>query len=240
MNEQLKLLVELQALDTKIIEKDRTTASAPDKISSFEKKIQSVATAFERRKEKLGSAKKKLKENERELDDIDERINKLKSRSTDIKTNKEYQALMSEIEGAERERYEHENGMLALMEKVEGENGLITDEEARAASEKSAVEAEMKQFEGEVAAMKKEIAALNEKRHGLKAAIDEDTYEQYMEALDSAGGLAVVAASGEICQGCNMHIPPQQFVEVRKNEEIIHCQQCRRILYYTDDVPETE
>jgi predicted nucleic acid-binding Zn-ribbon protein len=53
-----------------------------------------------------------------------------------------------------------------------------------------------------------------------------------MGLIESSGGIAVTEVKEEVCQGCNMNIPPQLYVEIKSNEEIIQCPQCRRILYY--------
>jgi predicted nucleic acid-binding Zn-ribbon protein len=50
--------------------------------------------------------------------------------------------------------------------------------------------------------------------------------------LEICAGLAVIEVKDEICQGCNMNIPPQLFVELKKNEEIYNCPHCRRIIFY--------
>ncbi|MEC4676888.1 MAG: C4-type zinc ribbon domain-containing protein, partial [Nitrospirota bacterium] len=81
----------------------------------------------------------------------------------------------------------------------------------------------------------KELNALMEERDRLSASIEPDIYKTYMTLLDSGNGLAVTTAKDEICQGCNMNMPPQLFVEIRNNEEIIQCPQCYRILYYPEE-----
>ena len=49
-------------------------------------------------------------------------------------------------------------------------------------------------------------------------------------------GVVVVEARGESCSGCFMSIPPQIFVNVKKNAEIITCPNCQRILYYKEAI----
>ena len=80
----------------------------------------------------------------------------------------------------------------------------------------------------------KELLPLKEARTKIVDAIDDDMYKQYVDLFESYGGIAVAEVKEEICQGCNMNIPPQLFVEIKKNEEIFQCPQCRRILYYKD------
>lgn len=235
MNEQLRLLVELQKLDTEIIGKSRIIQGAPGKISSFEKKLKAVEAEFEKKRSELGSVKKKLKDRELELESINDKIEKLKTRTADIKTNKEYQAHVKEIEAADAEMHEFENEVLVFMEKLDSVDRTIGAEQHKAEEQKQAVQKEMRDFEEGVRRMEVDISALNDNRSAHKASIDEEIYEQYMEALDFGEGTAVVAAGRETCQGCNMRFPPQQYFEVKKNKEIIHCPQCKRILFYVEE-----
>jgi len=39
-------------------------------------------------------------------------------------------------------------------------------------------------------------------------------------------------ARDEVCQVCRIHIRPQIFTEVKRNDEIRYCESCHRILYY--------
>ena len=58
---------------------------------------------------------------------------------------------------------------------------------------------------------------------------------QYLILIEACNGVAVIEVKEEICQGCNMNIPPQLFVEIKKQEEMLNCPQCRRLLYYKNN-----
>ena len=91
--------------------------------------------------------------------------------------------------------------------------------------------------ETEKAELEKELVTLKKLRAGVVEATDSDVYDQYIMLLEIYHGHAVSEVREEICQGCNMNIPPQLFVEIKKNEDIYHCPQCRRILYYRESTP---
>jgi len=71
-----------------------------------------------------------------------------------------------------------------------------------------------------------------QKKVKICISIDKDVYNQYVQLMESSNAIAVIEAKNEVCQGCNMNIPPQLFVEIKKNDTIINCPQCRRILFY--------
>src|SRR4030043_50165 len=170
MNEQIKCIVELQRIDSNILDRKHMMDVIPSKITKAEQPLKESRLALDKTKQRLGSLEKKKRDKEDELDGINEKIKKLKARIAEIKTNKEYQAHLKEIESVEKERYTVEDEILFVMEEIDASSKEIETE-----------------------------------------------------------------AKEEICQGCNMNIPPQLFVEIKKNEEIINCPQCRRILYYKNN-----
>ncbi len=235
MNEQLRLLVDTQKLDTQIIDRQRHIEKIPLRISSMEKPLAEARLNLEARKKRFEEAKKKRRGKESDVDSISEKIEKLKGRTPQIKTNVEYQALLKEIEAAEREKFAAEDEILELMELVDRESIELKGAEAGLGAEEERAAELKRELEAEVREAQKGVEALKEERAGLVEGIEGDLYRQYMDLLQTKEGLAVVEVRAEVCQGCNMNIMPQLFVEIKKNEEIFHCPQCRRFLYYPEE-----
>ncbi|MEW6586632.1 MAG: C4-type zinc ribbon domain-containing protein [Nitrospirota bacterium] len=235
MNEQLKNLIELQEIDREIIDMNRLIGSIPAKFEEAQIPLKESQQSFQAVRQKLDSLEKKKRDRERQLDDVGEKIGRLKARTSEIKTNKEYQALLSEIEAVEKERYAAEDEILVIMEEMENASRLAEAEEVRLKVEQEKIDAVKKNFEAEKAAYEQDLARMKAVRSEAARSIDEELYVEYIELIETHMGQAVTEARGEICQGCNMNIPPQLFVELKKNEEIIHCPQCRRILYYKNN-----
>lgn len=234
MQEDIRLLIELQETDSVIIRKKNIVDSLPSKLSSAEKSFKEFQSLYEKENAKCDLFEKKKKDREREIEDTNERIKKLKARAAEIKTNKEYQAHLKEIETIEKERYAIEDEILSIMEAIEAAAKEVKAEEIKLRAEKGKVEAFRKEVEKEIAEAEKELEDLKVRRIAIADKIDSDAYGNYMSLLEKCNGLAVVEARDEICQGCNMNIPPQMFVELRKNAEIIQCLQCERILYWKE------
>ena len=235
VKEQLEQLIALQQIDLQILEKKRTIAEIPTRIVQEELPLKEAQAALEAVKQQTVDLEKKKRDKEREIDDINERINKIKTRIAEIKTNKEYQAHLKEIESAEKERYAVEDNILTLMEEIDAASREVSAKESGALERKKEIEALKKKLEEEVAEAEKELVPLQEKRSQLVATIENDVYNEYIKLMESCNGVAVTKAKDEVCQGCHMNIPPQLFVEIKKNEEIINCPQCRRILYFRND-----
>lgn len=233
MIEELKNLVELQHIDSEIVKKTKLIEEIPRKISSFEISLKEIRMTFEKIKQKYASIEKAKKDKERTLDEINEKIKRLKARTSEIKTNKEYQAHLKEIESTEKQTRSVEDEILSLMETLDDVQKELKAEEEKVKIE----EAKLKEFEktlmNEAEGTKREIDKLKARRFEIVRKINPEIYKLYISLLETKGGLAVAEARDEVCQGCNMSISPQLYVEIKRNEEIRQCPQCHRILYWS-------
>jgi hypothetical protein len=232
LERNLSLLINLQKFDSLILEKQAIIEGIPTKISEVEGPFKKAQAVLDKLKQGSESLEKKRRDKERELDDINEKIKKLKTRTTEIKTNKEYQALLKEIETAEKERNAAEDEILNFMEEMENSSKQVKLEESKLKTEKDKLDVYREKLRGEVSDAEKELLTLREERSIIVTSIDKELYTFYMSLIETGNGLAIAEAKEEVCQGCNMNIPPQLFVEIKTNEEILQCPQCRRILFY--------
>ena len=80
------------------------------------------------------------------------------------------------------------------------------------------------------------MKAAEQHRNEMASGVEPSILTQYRKLLISKSGSAIAEARGESCSGCYMSIPPQVFVNVKKNESIIACPHCNRILYYKETI----
>jgi predicted nucleic acid-binding Zn-ribbon protein len=226
----------LQRKDSLILEKRRFIDKVPMRIFEVDEPLKQAKRELDNMKKKNEIASQKKREKEIALSEAQEKIRKMKARVSDLKTNKEYQAYQKEIEASEKEIFTIEDMILQFMEEVDVVSKELREKEAGVNAEIEKMNVFKKELDAEVAKHEKELDALKEERVGTVARIDPDIYNTYMTLLrDSGDGVAVTTARNELCSGCDMHIPPQLYVEIRKNEEIIQCPQCRRILYASEE-----
>ncbi len=235
MKDLIKSLVTLQEIDTRIFEKRFFIDKVPLRIYEVDEPLKQAKAELEKMKQKTEALSKKKREKEQSLEGTNEKIRKMKGRVSEIKTNKEYQAHLKEIETSEKEITAIEDEILTVMEELDAALRQQKEKEEKVNREVEKINAFKKELDREVEEYEKELASLKEERAKLVASIEPDVYRRYMTLLKTGGGVAVTPAKNELCTGCNMQIPPQLYVEIRKNEEIIQCPQCLRILYYSED-----
>jgi predicted nucleic acid-binding Zn-ribbon protein len=230
--EELGRLVELQRLDSEIAEIEAAAAAIPGQIREMEEQLLRARTALDTAKAEMEKMQKLRRQKERELEEVIGDLKKRQSRLYEIKTNQEYSAVLKEIEGLKQKVSTVEEDVLLLLDQIEGavkavahQEGTVGVKQAEFLREKQKREAELRELQGR-------LAALQATRKGQSRGVESSLMQQYLRLLKSRAGLAVAPASGGSCEGCHVALTPQLYNEVRRNEEILTCERCGRILYW--------
>lgn len=232
MNEQLRLLIELQEVDSSILSIAEKIESLPARLDKSRAHLKETTTSLQNIKTMYEELNRKKKDKEFELDEIQERIKRLKEKSSEIKTNKEYEAHLKEIDNYTKKKTQIEDELLRHMEELEGLTDALKTEESKVKK----VEEEFKKHERildeEKKALYKEMEFYKTRRKDFVTRVDEELYEHYMNLLKKFEGLAVVPVENEVCLGCNTNIPPQLYNDIKEDKDIYTCYYCKRFLYY--------
>jgi predicted nucleic acid-binding Zn-ribbon protein len=236
MDEQLNLLIGLQEIDTVIRSLIARKNQLPDMLAALDRRRAESRENLDTVTESLQAAQKNKRDRDQDLESGIQKVEKLKARTAEIKNNKEYQALLKEIETAEQENKAVEDEILVLMEKIDAAAAAIVTAEKHSLEEEAKIAAEQKEHESAIAKVGEELKVAEQERQEMISRIDPSVAARYQRLLRSTSGNAVVEVRGESCSGCFMSIPPQVFVNVKKNENITSCPQCGRILYYKEAI----
>lgn len=235
MNEQLRLLRELQDVDLQLKAIEADKERYPIEIKTLDEKLASEQEMFTRKKEKIELLEKERRQKEGDLDLEQERIKRSQSRLYEVKTNKEYQALLTEIETLKEINSQREIEILEIMDEIDElkrEYGVVEKElqemEERIGAEKEEIEESLGRVDGTLASRKR-------KRTMIMKKLSPELIDLY-QTLKEKRRTAVVPARFGACQGCNVKIPPQMFNEVQRSDAIIVCPSCNRILYWEDRI----
>jgi len=232
---ELETLFEAQKIESMIMEGEQKLLQAPKKLKQMEDRLAEVRGKIEKEQEIVEELEKERRKKEKELEGEKEKIKKLEVKLYDVKTNKEYQALLKEIESAKEANDRTEEDVLVLMDKVED---LKKDYEASQTElEKLEKESEIekKAMEKETRSMDEVIAKLTTERDNLLSIVSDNLRNTYNILRERRGGIAVTNVRNGVCLGCNMNIPPQLFIEVTKNKQLIQCPSCNRILFFREN-----
>ena len=187
----------------------------------------------EKEKEIIEELEKERKKKEKELELDKDKIRKLEAKLHEIKTNKEYQAFLKEIEAAKAANDRTEEDILVLMDKVEDIKKDYTSSMSHLKIREKEIDTEKTKIEKDVQSMDKIITELKTERDNLLSVVNERLRSTYLVLREKRNGVAVSTAKNGVCLGCFMNIPPQLFIEVTKNRQLIQCPSCGRILYFS-------
>ena len=231
LEEQLKLLVELQGLDTQILRIEHDLESIPQELKKMDDAFEEKKSDLKKSEEALKALQMKRKEKEMDLESKEVSIKKFQSQLYQIKTNKEYTALEGEITRARADNSLIEEEILKIFDQMDAENQKISKEKEFLKAEEGKLERHKKKSDEEISRMKAEAEGLNAQRAVLAGKIDKTVLAKYDRIIKSKDGLAVVPVAGDSCQGCFRILPSQVIHEIRTKKELICCGSCARILY---------
>ena len=236
MDQQLQALIDLQALDSKIAALEGELARLPGQIEAVQAAVAQARAGVQTLKGSLDTAKKDTRSKEKDLEVCQVKRQKSEARLYEVKTNKEYSAVLVEIEEIKQEKAKTEEEILALMETQERLIVEIREAEAQLKVRETDGQRQEEATRQRLAAVEAELAALRGERESLVREVPRDLLADYTKLLRGRGGLAVaqVLAVGAdmVCAGCRMTITPQRLQEVKHQSMLHTCESCGRFLYW--------
>ena len=232
MLEELERLIELQRLDSEIAELEAAAAAIPSQIRTMEVELLHAKATLDAATADLDKMQRLRRQKERELDEVSRELRKRQGRLYEIKTNQEYSAVLKEIEGLKQRVSTLEEDILLLLDQIEGAAKVVAQDEERVRVKQEEFLRDKKKTESELRELQGRLSGLQGARKGRSESVEISLMQQYLRLLKSRAGLAVAPASGGSCEGCHVALTPQLYNEVRRNEEILSCERCGRILYW--------
>lgn len=234
IEEQVKLLVELQGLDTQIFRIERDIAAIPEDIKHLEDLFKDKTSNLKSLEDGLKTLQLKRKEKEGDLEAKEVTIKKHQGQLYQVKTNKEYSALEQEISRIKADNSLIEEDIIKILDQVDQQNRDIAREREVVKSEEAKLNEEKKKKSEELKRLEEDLARLKVQRLALSEKIDKIILSKYERIVRNKDGLAVVPIISESCQGCFRVLPPQVIHEAKMRKDIILCDNCSRILYIED------
>ncbi len=230
--QEIEKLVKLQELDSEILNLQETISNAPLKKKQMEQSVESIlkdATAIKKEQKKLQLEKK---EKELELQENEEACKKLQKNLDEVKTNKEYTSILSEIENLKKKKSSIEDLLLALMEKDDQLNKQIEDSSSKSEKLKTDVEARIQEETKKAGEIQSQLIEKEAQRTKMVAEINKDIYALYEKIrISKKDGIAICKLEGESCTGCSVFVPTYMGEKVKAKKTPVQCENCSRILY---------
>jgi uncharacterized protein len=237
MHPDLEHLLELQELDLAADRARRRLGEMPAAQAAIETRVAERRAAVDGVKQRIAACQAARRDVDRDLAAVQGRLSKFKNQLMEVKTNKEYQAMQKEITVAEEEVSAQETRMLERMEEADTLAAELKAAEAALKSELAQAATEKRQLDEERVAIEAELQKTTEARAGTSAQLSRDALMIFERVAHGRKGIAMAEAREGLCTVCHVRLRPQVFNEVRRNDSLIQCDSCTRILYFVPVPP---
>lgn len=230
MKKRVENLIEMQKCDDQISNKEHLKEELPKQLQSL---IQEEAEAKEELAVAVDAVNQVIlqqKDKELVIKHNDEKSKKYDKQLADIKTNKEYKALNSEIALLASQNSELESEILSLMEqetelkKVKAEKEKILAEKHKNLTDKEDV------LKKQIAGLDGEIKKFQAKRNAIAIDLPKQLFKQYKILIINRNRKAVAFEQEGACSACGFQIRPQMIIELEKENKTLFCENCSRFL----------
>ncbi len=232
MQKTLQLLIELQEIERKVQSLIEQKARTPKQIAALKEEEKTAEAQLTEQHEMLESMRKTGRQLEQEVEELEGRSARSKQKLLEVKSNKEYQATLKEIDDLSELVRRREDQILEQMESAERLQKRIREQEHVVAEARQRLEREGAQLEKDAGKADEQIANLNDQKKQLKPQIPAELLKKYQILRANRAGVALAPVNRGTCQVCHMNLPPQIYIDLQKNEKMIHCPNCQRIIYW--------
>lgn len=235
MLEAISKLIEIQRLDNLIADAEERLAGIPDYLAKAQEELSVAQSEFDSFKEKYDKDLTAKQGVEKSYEENKTQLEKAQKKLPEVKNNREYEAVLKEMDILKKNVNEGEYRLLELTEAVDkykaADDGVIKKlDEAKAACEES-----LKKRDEENSELTAELAENKAKREEAVLGIKKSLLAKYDRVRNARNNLAVVRVDNETCTGCYIKVPPQLYVEVVKDKELHQCPNCQRFLYHRSE-----
>ncbi len=230
-------LTKLQSVENLLRAAKAKLARSRRSVIIQENQVRSLQSALETKKEELQLTKVQSNRLEMELKTRDEEVNKLRAALNTAKTNKEYAAILTQLNTTRADNAKIENQILGLMKAMETDEAECESIRRQIEEQKQQLEQTRKTAEASAAEHEAEIAKIQEEWDEVAETIPSEPLKIFKRVAETYDGEAVVQIEGQedrngaySCGGCFMGITAESVNLLMTRDEIIRCPNCTRIL----------
>jgi hypothetical protein len=232
MKETLNQLIELQNIDCRLFEINELKGDLPEKVLNQENELNTYKTENEIKDARLLEIEHVSRKRTAEVEDFNVKLTKYKDQLYLVTSNKEYDALNSEIDNVKKVISESETIILDGEEEKNTLNELIKSNSNKIETVTLTLEENKTELETALSETQAEEKKLLKSRSGLVKSIDVRYLTSYERLMSSRDGAGMVSMLKSACGSCYTKLPPQMVIEVKENTKIISCPSCSIFLFW--------
>jgi predicted nucleic acid-binding Zn-ribbon protein len=236
----LQNLIRYQELSLALSRLNTRLAEFPVQIKSVDAELEAASGSLVAARLAMSDHQKERRKLEAEVQDFEAKLKKYNEQLMQVKTNDEYRAMQHEIAGVKEKIGGVEEKILGLMEEAETGDRRIKEEEKALEVRKKEAEARKALVRQEESTVQQEADRLKASQQDARASLTQEMLDLFNRIAQGRNGVALARAVAERCGGCNVRLRPHLFQEIKRNDQIIQCDSCRRILFYIAEAPASD
>jgi hypothetical protein len=235
VEEKLSALVTLQKIESKLDEIQILKGELPMEVSDLEDEIQGLNARQTRIEEEINGIKEFIEQKKETITESEGLIKKYEKQSTNVKNNREFEAINKEIEMQQLEIKLAEKHIKDANEEIAEKAVMLEKAKKNVGSKETVLKGKKDELEKIISATEKEEKHFNKLSSEAREKVDERLLLSYDRIRKNyRNGLGVVPVVRDACGGCFNAIPPQKQSEIKQRKKIIICENCGRILVDTE------
>jgi predicted nucleic acid-binding Zn-ribbon protein len=228
---QIGLLANLQIIDQSLRAKTLAVEEGQGRVAALEEAVQAQSAAATAARGELAVVTARQQELETRLTANETKLKDRRMRLARIRSDKDLGVARREVDLLKEETGTIETELIGVLDQVEAGSAKLRGIEEELARLRAAMETEAAELRETVSRLSGEIERERTVRNALVEGLDGELRRKYEMIFSRRGGLAVVEIREGTCQGCRMRVPPQLINEIQRNEQVILCPSCQRMLY---------
>jgi predicted nucleic acid-binding Zn-ribbon protein len=231
IREQISILVRLQAIDSDIRKIEKRLEKVDGDMAALDSELRDFELSIKERVSISGEHQKIYRALELDANMTFPKIAKSKEKLSSVKTNKEYQALLKEIEDLKTVNSRIEDQMLEILEQIDKAEMRLSEKNQGFESAKIRVADEKADITKAAEEDRTRLAGLQVDFQKVLDTVNPDILKAFTSVRSRIGNLAIAKVEDAVCAGCHMNIPPQMYNDLQRFESLMYCPQCQRIIY---------
>ncbi|HKL01378.1 MAG TPA: C4-type zinc ribbon domain-containing protein [Desulfotignum sp.] len=235
LKQDIETLVRLQEIESEILRLQSVIQKVETEKTALASRLDLFKADLDARTRELEEIQHRCRDAEQEIRTVDDRIIKSNETLRMVKTNKEYQVLLREVDDNKKRKDALESQLLEFYDQRETLGAGVKETEQQFLQLEQQIKAEQAEIDKKTVDDRELLASCLEEQQKIGQDLDPSLMTRFRKLTRMNQGQAVAQVRNESCMGCFMNVPPQLCIEVQRGNQLISCPQCSRILYYVND-----
>ena len=234
-NEQITALVKLQRIEIEIRGIKAKLSTVDHRIEMLDTKLLDFKQTLEDQKSLIHELNQKYRTYESDVQMHLDRIRKSEAKLSAVKTNKEYQSSLKEIDDLKDMSSKKEDDMIEFLDRIEEAENVLQAKMAEFSKLEVQIKTEKEIIQKDAQEGRKRLGNLGADREAVSGGIDAKMLATFNQIkANQTNKIGIVAVKDAVCQGCHMNIPPQMYNDLQRGDSLKRCPICERIIYWEE------